>query len=406
MLLFNNRCFSAGMCMALSIVLWPPVGLAQEGVLCGIDVLRQDQFQQLAGQRIGLITNHTGLTQDGSSTASVLHNAPGVQLTTLFSPEHGFEGKLDISKIDDATDTKTGLKVYSLYGSTRRPTAQMLAGVDTIVFDIQDIGARFYTYVSTMGEAMHAAGEHHKRFVVLDRPNPINGIDVAGPMLDEGQESFVGFHHLPIRHGMTAGELALMFQKELRLEMQLDVIKCVGWKRSMFWDETGLVWVNPSPNMRCLNQALLYPGIGMIETTNLSVGRGTDTPFEVIGAPWIDSRELARELNSREVPGTTFVPIRFTPTSSKYAGQLCGGLNLVITNRKQLEPLTLGWHLSAALQKLYPNQWQGQQAMRLLGSQATLDAILSGKSVEAIQAVANDGVAEFKTRRRDFLIYD
>lgn len=406
MLLSRNTFFLHGICTAAVAVFFPAIATAQNGVRCGIDVLQRDQFQQLAGQRIGLITNHTGLTRDGSSTAAVLQNAPGVQLTTLFSPEHGFEGKLDISKIGDATDTKTGLKVYSLYGSTRRPTAQMLANVDTIVFDIQDIGARFYTYVSTMGEAMHAAGEHHKRFVVLDRPNPINGTNVAGPMLDEGEESFVGFHHLPIRHGMTAGELALLFQKEQRLELQLDVIKCEGWNRGMYWDATGLVWVNPSPNMRCLNQALLYPGIGMLETTNLSVGRGTDTPFEIIGAPWIDPRDLALELNSQQIPGATFVPIRFTPASSKYSGQPCGGLNIIITDRQQLEPLTVGWHLSAALQKLYPEQWEGQQAMRLLGSKATLDAILSGKSVEEIQAVAARGVSEFEARRSHFLIYD
>lgn len=406
MLLFRNKFFFNSILCAVFAIVLPATTTAQNGVWCGIDVLQRDQFKQLAGQRIGLITNHTGQTRDGSSTAAVLQNAANVQLTTLFSPEHGFEGKLDIAKIGDATDSNTGLKVYSLYGNTRRPTAEMLANVDTIVFDIQDIGARFYTYVSTMGEAMHAAGEHHKRFVVLDRPNPINGTDVAGPMLDEGEESFVGFHHLPIRHGMTTGELALLFQKERKLELKLDVIKCEGWNRSMYWDATGLVWVNPSPNMRCLNQALLYPGIGMIETTNLSVGRGTDTPFEVIGAPWIDARDLAQEMNSRHIPGAVFVPIRFTPVSSKYSGQLCGGLNIIITDRQQLKPLTVGWHLSAALQKLYPQDWKGQQAMRLLGSEATLDAILSGKTVEQIQAVAARGVAEFESRRSRFLIYD
>ncbi|MEZ6128524.1 MAG: DUF1343 domain-containing protein [Planctomycetaceae bacterium] len=378
---------------------------AQDGVLCGVDVLQRDGFKQLAGQRVGLITNHTGLTRDGISTVTLLHEAPDVELTTLFSPEHGFEGKLDIAKVGNATDASTGLRVLSLYGETRRPTAEMLQNVDVVVFDIQDIGTRFYTYISTMGEAMHACGEHHKRFVVLDRPNPINGVAVAGPMLDDGEESFVGFHSLPIRHGMTTGELALMFQKERGLELQLDVIRCEGWHRDMFFDATGLVWTNPSPNMRCLTQALLYPGIGMVETSNISVGRGTDTPFEVVGAPWIQPRRLAAELNGRNIPGVAVVPIRFRPVSSKYADELCGGLNFIVTDRKQFEPLVLGFHLASALQSLYPNEWKGESSMRLLGHRSTLDAILSGQSVSEIQRIAESEIGDFQTRRRRFLLY-
>jgi uncharacterized protein YbbC (DUF1343 family) len=391
--------------VATLIVLAGSVCCAADAVLCGVDVLQRDGFRQLSGQRVGLITNHTGLTRDGVSTVTLLHEAPGVSLTVLFSPEHGFEGKLDISKIGDAADQSTGLKIFSLYGKTRRPTKEMLNDIDTLVFDIQDIGTRFYTYISTMGEAMHAAAEHGKRFVVLDRPNPINGVDVAGPMLDSGEESFVGFHSLPVRHGMTIGELAQMFRTERKLDLKLDVIRCDGWDRNTFWDSTGLVWVNPSPNMRCLTQAILYPGIGLIETTNISVGRGTDTPFEVIGAPWIQSRQLAAALNARLIPGVTFVPVRFTPDSSKYANQLCGGINIVITDRQRFEPLNVGFEISTRLQHLYPNHWKGKEAMRLLGNRRTLDAILAGKSAGDVQQIAATGVDQFQKRRQMFLLY-
>ncbi|WP_417851923.1 exo-beta-N-acetylmuramidase NamZ domain-containing protein [Thalassoglobus sp.] len=383
----------------------PSTIFADDGVLNGIDVLQRDKFKLLADQRVGLITNHTGLNRDGVSTVKLLNDAKNVSLKALFSPEHGFEGKLDVSKIGDTKDQSTGLIVFSLYGATRRPTEKMLDEIDTLVFDIQDIGARFYTYVSTMGEAMTQAAAQGKRFVVLDRPNPINGINVAGPMLDAGEESFVGYHHLPVRHGMTTGELAMMLNKELKLNLNLHVVKCEGWQRNQFWDETSLVWVNPSPNMRCLTQALLYPGIGLIETTNLSVGRGTDTPFEVIGAPWINPRELADALNRQETPGVSYVPIRYTPSSSKYKDEECGGVNIIITNRDQFEPLRVGFEVSTQLQKLYPNDWKGKDAMRLLGNRKTLDAILAGDSAENVKSIAEQGVDQFLKRRESFLLY-
>ncbi|APZ92069.1 exo-beta-N-acetylmuramidase NamZ family protein [Fuerstiella marisgermanici] len=392
--------------MLLSVVAMSAVAVAADPVLTGVDVLRRDQFKTLAGQRVGLITNHTGLTADGVTTVQLLHDAPNVKLAALFSPEHGFEGKLDVSKIGDATDESTGLKIFSLYGKTRKPTPEMLQEIDTIVFDIQDIGARFYTYTSTMGEALKAAAEHGKRFVVLDRPNPINGVDVAGPMLDAGQESFVGFHSLPVRHGMTIGELAMMFKSELKLEVDLQVVKCEQWKRDMFWDGTGLVWVNPSPNMRCLTQALLYPGIGMIETTNISVGRGTDTPFEVIGATWIQPRQLAAALNAQNVPGVVFVPIRYSPASSKYADEVCGGINIIITDREKFEPLQTGFEISRQLQKLHPDDWKGQSAYRLLGNKKTLNAITEGQSADDVRRAAAEGVDEFLARRKKFLLYN
>ncbi|MFP6588354.1 MAG: exo-beta-N-acetylmuramidase NamZ domain-containing protein, partial [Pirellulaceae bacterium] len=310
--------------------------------LSGLDVLQRDQYQQLQGKRIGLITNHTGINRDGVSIVELFNTAANVDLVALFSPEHGFEGKLDVAKIKDAQDAKSGLKIYSLYGKTRKPTAEMLADIDLLVFDIQDIGTRFYTYISTMGNAMQAAADHDIDFMVLDRPNPINGAHVQGPVLDKGSESFVGFHPVAVRHGMTAGELANMFNVELDLKLNLQIIKLAGWHRSNFFDATGLPWVNPSPNMRNLNQALLYPGIGLLETTNLSVGRGTDTPFEQIGAPYIQGRELANVMNARKLNGIRFVPIQFTPESSKFSGQVCGGLSLVITDRDVFDPLATG----------------------------------------------------------------
>jgi len=282
----------------------------------------------------------------------------------------------------------------------------MLKDIDTLVFVIQDIGARFYTYVSTMGEAMKACAEHDKRFVVLDRPNPIGGVAVAGPMLDAGRESFVGFHRLPVRHGMTAGELARLFQDELKLNLDLQVIECVGWRRSEAWDATGLTWVNPSPNMRSLTQALLYPGIGLLETTNLSVGRGTDTPFEVIGAPWLAGQKLATELNARGIAGVTFVPIEFTPTSSKFTSQKCGGVNILITDRNRFEPLRTGFEIAAQLRRLYPRDWEAKGYDRLLGNQRTLQALLDGKSAEEIESVAREGVSDFLRRRLRYLIYE
>lgn len=375
-------------------------------VLTGIDVLQRDGFRQLAGRKVGLITNHTGRSREGVTTVKLLHDAKEVELVTLFSPEHGFAGKLDVSKIADSQEASTGLKIVSLYGETRRPSAEMLAGIDTVVFDIQDVGARFYTYVSTMGEAMKAAAEHKRRFVVLDRPNPINGVDVAGPMLDKGRESFVAFHRLPVRHGMTVGELARLFKAELKLELELEVIECEGWRRGDYFDATGLTWINPSPNMRNLTQAVLYPGIGLLETTNVSVGRGTDTPFEILGAPWLDGRKLASELNQRNIPGVRFVPIEFTPSSSKFEGKLCSGVNILVVDRKALEPVRVGFEIAAQLRRLYPQDWEAKGYLRLLENQKTFQALMDGKSAEEIESIARDGVSDFLRRRAMHLIYE
>ena len=375
-------------------------------VLTGIDVLRRDNFRQLNGRKIGLITNHTGRDRDGRSTVELLQAAKNLQLVALLGPEHGFTGKLDLPKIGDSLDEKTGLSIFSLYGETRRPTSEMLKDVDTIVFDIQDVGCRFYTYISTMGEAMRAAAEHQKRFVVLDRPNPINGVEIAGPMLDSGKESFVGYHNLPIRHGMTIGELAKMFNDELQLGVNLEVVSCEGWLRRAAWDSTGLTWVNPSPNMRSLTEAFLYPGIGLLETTNISVGRGTDTPFEIVGAPWIDGCRLAAALNDREISGVSFVPIQFTPTSSIFANELCGGINIAITNRSKFEPVRVGFEIAHHLRALFPDKWESNGYLRLLGNEQTYRAAVDGKTAAEIEMIARQGLTEFISRRAKYLIYE
>lgn len=391
--------------VAASAIRDQPPAAAASGALTGIDVLERDQFQQLAGRKVGLITNHTGRNQHGKSTVELLHQAPNVELVALFSPEHGFEGKLDRDGIGNTRDSATGLLVYSLYGETRKPTPEMLSQLDTLVFDIQDVGCRFYTYTSTMGEAMKACAAHGKRFVLLDRPNPINGNAVAGPMLDAGQESFVGFHSMPVQHGMTQGELALMFKEELKLDLDLQVIECSGWKRADYWDATGLTWINPSPNMRSLTEAILYPGVGLLEFTNVSVGRGTNTPFEVIGAPWMDGRKLAAELNSRKIPGVVFIPIEFTPDSSKFEKEKCQGINIQITDREKFESVRMGLEIAIALRQLFPETWDSKRYMRLLSNQKTFDAVVAGESAGKVHEIAAEGVEEFLRRRREFLLY-
>ncbi len=389
------------------LLLLPVLAQAEPGaVLTGIDVLERDEFQQLSGARIGLLTNHTGITRDGRSSIRLLNNAENVEVVRLFSPEHSLSGKLDIEIIGDSLDASSGIQVVSLYGEVRRPTAEMLQDIDTIVFDIQDIGTRFYTYISTMGNAMIAAADNGIRFVVLDRPNPINGIDVAGPVLDDGLQSFVGFHTLAVRHGMTVGEIALMLKAELKLDLDLKVVEMYGWQRAQFFDDTGLTWINPSPNMRSLTEALLYPGIGLLETTNLSVGRGTATPFEVFGAPWLDGERFAKNLAALGLPGVTFDAIEFTPDASKFAGETCGGIRITINDRARFESLTTGFAIAHQLRLDYPEIWQIEPYLRLLGNAATLDALQAGHTVAEIKNAYQAGLDNFITRRAAFLLYE
>ena len=390
------------------------VGFAQESpksvtgshsVLTGIDVLQRDEFRILRGKSVGLITNHTGVNSAGVSTVTLLHEAPDVDLQVLFSPEHGFAGKLDQRIIGDARDAETDLKIISLYGQTRTPPADSLDALDALVFDIQDIGARFYTYISTMGHAMHAAAAQGVAFVVLDRPNPINGLDVAGPVLDDGLQSFVGYHTIAVQHGMTVGELAQMIKAEQQIDVELTVVPIQNWRRQDFYDATGLMWINPSPNMRNLNEAVLYPGIGLLETTNLSVGRGTDTPFEVLGAPWIDGRKLAAHLNQAGLPGIVFVPIEFVPESSKFAGEACQGVNMIITRRDRFRSVRTGLTIAAALRTLFPDEWDPTHFNRLLADKNVYEAVLDGKAVDVVEESFQRELNEFRRRRKAFLLY-
>lgn len=374
-------------------------------VLTGIDVLERDGFKLLNGLRIGLVTNHTGRSRDGRQTIDVLHKAPGVRLVALFSPEHGIRGMAD-EKVADSKNKSTGLPIYSLYGKTRRPTAKQMKDLDAFVFDIQDIGTRFYTYISTLGYVMEEAAKAHKPVFVLDRPNPIGGIEVEGPLADAGKFSFTAYHSIPVRHGLTIGELAQLFNTEKKIGCDLRVVKMEGWQRSMWFDVTSLTWVNPSPNMRGLTEATLYPGIGLLETTNVSVGRGTDTPFELVGAPWIDPQSLAEALNSRNIAGVRFVPVRFRPTTSVFKDQDCGGVNLIITDRARFRPVTAGIEIAVALRRLYPKQWEVDKYLRLLVNANTLERLKSGSSADEIIRWWAKDLADFQRARAPVLLYN
>ena len=374
-------------------------------VRCGIDVLEAEKFERLKGKKVGLVTNHTGRDRQGRATADVLHVAEGMKLVALFSPEHGIRGELDQSNITDSTDAKTGLPVYSLYGKRRKPDAKALQGIDTLVYDIQDIGCRFYTYISTLGNVLEAGAEHKVQVIVLDRPNPIGGVAIDGPLTDPGRESFIAHHSLPIRHGMTVGELAQMFVAERKLKVDLKVVKCEGWKRGDLFDRTNLTWVNPSPNMRGLTAALLYPGIGLLETTNLSVGRGTERPFEWIGAPWLDGPKLAGTLNSAGLAGVRFVPVNLTPTASVYAKKPCGGVNIIVDDWSKFDPLKTGLTIAASLRDLFPDPWETKNFDRLLVHKASYEAFLAGKSVADIMKPWAGDLRAFRERRKAFLLY-
>jgi uncharacterized protein YbbC (DUF1343 family)/CubicO group peptidase (beta-lactamase class C family) len=374
-------------------------------VLPGIDVLARDGFAVLKGRRVGLVTNHTGLSVTGASTIDVLHTAPGVTLVSLFSPEHGIRGLLDEEGIASSKDERTGLTIHSLYGSTRRPTPEMLQGIDTLVVDLQDVGVRFYTYLATMGYVLEEAATQKIKVVVLDRPNPIDGWHVEGPLAEGGLLSFIAYMPMPIRHGMTIGELAQLFNAERKIGADLTVVRMQGWRRDQWFDQTGLTWVNPSPNMRNLNQATLYPGIGAIEYANISVGRGTDQPFEQVGAPWIDGPRLAAALNARGLAGIRFYPVRFTPASSVHATVACQGVFMVVTNREQLQPIRVGMELAAALYTLHGDQFDAKTSERLVGTSTALARAKAGDDPAAIVASWAGAEASWRRLRAKYLLY-
>ncbi len=375
-------------------------------VLTGLDVLAEDNFAALRGKRIGLITNQTGVNREGRRNVDLML-AAGIEVTALFSPEHGLAGAEDRPNISDTKDDATGLPVFSLYqASSRRIQPAMLDNVDALVFDIQDVGARFYTYSCTMLYSMEAAAEKHLPFFVLDRPNPITGVHAEGPMLDPDLQSFTGCFEIPVRHGMTLGELATMANGERKLGLDLHVIEIRGWDRGDWFDATGLPWVNPSPNMRSLNAALLYPGVAMLEASpNYSVGRGTDSPFELIGADWIHGRELAGFLNGRFIPGVRVYPARFRPTASNFSGKTIEGVRFVITNRDTFDSTRFGLELGYALNKLYPGKIDWQANRFLIGSPTVLKELKDGIDPRTILQEMEGSLASFNRQRERYLLY-
>ena len=368
----------------------------------GIDNLAAQRYAPLRGFRIGLITNQTGIDRNGNPTIDLLRSAPGVTLAALFSSEHGIRGTLD-ANVPDSRDSISGLPIPSLYGETRKPKPAQLAGLDALVFDIQDVGARFYTYMATLRLAMEAAAEAKIRFIVLDRVNPIGGAAVEGPLL-RGEEDFIAWHDVPIRHGMTAGELAKMFREERHIDVDLTVIPLQRWRRELWQDEAGLPWINTSPNMRSLTEATLYPGIGILEHA-VSVGRGTATPFEWIGAPYVDAGLLAHELNALALPGIRFEPAHFTPDASVFKDQPCHGVRFVITDRKALKPVMTGIAIASVLHHLYPNDFALDKLQILLRDPRTLEAIRAGRPLADIVALWADDEKAFRARREKFLLY-
>lgn len=374
-------------------------------MLNGIDTLMRDGFAPLRGRRVGLVTNHTGLTADGAATADVLHAEPCVELAALFGPEHGIRGVLD-EDVPDGVDAATGLPVYSLYGERKQPSEEQLAAVDTLVFDIQDIGCRFYTYISTLGHLLEACGRHGKRVVVLDRPNPVTGTHVEGPLPEIDKLSFVAYHRIPVRHGLTVGEIAGLFNTERDFGCDLEVVRCEGWRRADWFDAGGQIWTNPSPNMRSLTQATTYAGVGLLEFTNISVGRGTDTPFEVVGAPYVDPRAFASALNEAGLPGVRFIPIRFTPSRSVFDGELCGGVNLLIADREAFDAVRTGLTIASTLRQLYASEWEPEKLMTLLVNRQVYDGVVNGASYGEIASTWLQDLIDFESRRSTVLLYD
>lgn len=381
-------------------------------VLTGIDVLESRGFDLLrhgrGTVRIGLLTNQTGVDSQGRRTIDVLAHAPGLSLVEIFSPEHGVAGTLDTTDIANSRDPATGVPIYSVYGADdfqRHPPLEVLKQLDAVVVDLQDAGVPFFSYEATMGYFLEAAARVGIEVFVLDRPNPITGSFVQGPMVSHQPGSIKGYFPLPVRHAMTIGELANLFNGERSIHARLTVVAMQGWQRGDWYDATGLEWINPSPNLRSLDEATLYPGVALIETTNLSVGRGTDTPFELVGAPWIDARQFAAYLNQRQIAGARFVPLRFTPVSGPYAGQICGGVNITVTHRNELDAPELGIELAAALHQLYPKEFKIDRVNDILGNQAVIEAIVRGEDPRRIAEGWRDPLETFERLRQKYLLY-
>lgn len=384
-------------------------------VKTGIDVLEEHNFAEITHpeatrvtKRVGVLTNQTAVDSQGRRVVDVLAQAAGVSLEAIFSPEHGFTGTLDTVAVGDTRDSSTGVAIYSVYGPSdgaRRPPIQILKSLDAIVVDLPDVGARFYTYETSLGYFLEAAAQAAVEIIVLDRPNPVTGAFVQGPLPDPGRESFVNYHPIPVRHGMTMGELALLFNAERKIRARLKVVAMQGWMRGDWYDSTGLAWVNPSPNLRSLAQATLYSGVALVEGTNLSVGRGTDTPFEIVGAPWVQGKTLAAYLNARLISGVRFVPVAFTPASSNFAGEKCEGVNILVLERNSVDAPELGIELASALVHLYPGEFQAERMMNLLARRSVLDDLKAGADPRRIAQDWQDELERFAPVRQTYLLY-
>ncbi len=375
------------------------------GVSTGLEVLEAEDFARLKGLKLGVVTNHTGVDSQGNSIIDLLLGKEDIRLLAIFAPEHGLSGKLE-GAYNSSRLEGGELTVYSLYGETRKPRLQWLEHLDALVFDIQDIGTRFYTYSTTMALCMKAAAEADIRFFVLDRPNPIGGLAVEGPVLEKSlQGNFIAYYPIPVRHGMTMGELACLFNEEFGIGASLEVVEMRGYHRAMYYDQTSLPWVDPSPNMRSLTAAFLYPGPGIAEATNLSVGRGTGLPFELYGAPYVDGDRLAEELNGIGIEGATFKDTTFTPVSHKYQGELCGGVRAVVTDRGRFRSLFAGMHLLSVLKKLYPERFDLSNIDRWIGRKEVKERIARAESVEKIIKDWQKDLEKFLDVREKYLLY-
>lgn len=374
----------------------------------GVEVQAAQDFSVLKGKQVGLITNQTGVDSMGRSTADLLSKAPGVKLVALFSPEHGIRGKLEGGeKVGDTVDAKTHVPVYSLYGAVQKPTQEMLNGIDVLVFDMQDVGTRFYTYLTTMGLAMEAAANRKIGFVVFDRPNPLGGEVLEGQVLDSHVRHFTAYYSVPVRHGFTAGELAQWYAKTGTVKVKLQVIPMTGWKRETLWDDTGLDFIAPSPNIRTPTAALLYSGVGIFEATNVAVGRGTDSPFERIGAPWMNGVAMAHRLNQVKLPGLKFVQTRFTPTADIYAGQACAGVRILVTDARLARPVDMFVHMAMLLRELSPADFQPRwdEMIRVTGSRDFEKMYKDNRTAAEIISRFQKSAEDFKQDRKPFLLY-
>jgi uncharacterized protein YbbC (DUF1343 family) len=373
-------------------------------VLTGLDVLEAEKFSPLRGKHIGLITNHTGLDEQGRSNMDLLAHASGVELVALFSPEHGLAGRNN-EKVASSKDPTTGLPVYSLYGETRRPSDEMLQGIDALVFDIQDAGVRFYTYTVTMAYCMEEAAKRKIAFFVLDRPNPVGGETVEGPMLDPDKTSFVAYYPLPVRYGLTIGELAQFFNSENHIGADLHVIPMRNWHRNYFFESTGIKWVPPSPALRTTKGSILYPGIEILQDSGVSVGRGTQAPFEVFGAPWMDGDAVAAALDERHLPGLRFESKSFIPIGGPHSGQRCNGVSIRITDRFVVRSMRVGLEIAEILQKLYPKDFDSAKLVGLLGNSDTVEQIRNGVAAEQIVYSWSEALKAFDQVRRKYFLY-